>query len=388
MYIGGEKMKKMIIILCALLIPSCSQFEKSIEVNDTLAQSVNFNNSVAMYNGERGFYAIGSGLFFIDNSDLKYYNFDTTEVLELSSLSFCDDKSIKKNESCDVKNYSESIQTFSILQVYNNQIYYPTERYDIKNGFSYVLNTVDLIGDNKETIYTFEDDIYNYLLHREKLVYLRSDNSSITIIDLDSKQKELYFEYPMGSISRITAKGDYIYFVAIDNTREDKNTDIYRYNIDAQVMNVEMSVSIIDFPLITDDYIMETEFNMPPSSIEKNPNFNYYNTYLINRDTNERLDLGTNHELIHMDSTYYYFTNKIYAYLNPEVNLEFIITDHNLNVLKEIEIPNATNNDYLTVVNDNFVVLNKFIFLPDGQFVEYYICDYWSDNPEFIKITE
>lgn len=381
-------MKKMLIILCALLISSCSQFGKSVEINDSLAQSVDFNNSVAMYNGERGFYAIESGLFFIDNSDLKFYNFDTTEVLELSSLSFCDDKSIKKNESCDVKNYSESIQTFSIIQVYNNQIYYPTERYDIKNGFSYVLNKVDLIGENKETVYTFENYIHNFIIHRGKLVYLRSDKSSITIVDLDSEQKDLYFEYPLGGISRVTAHGDFIYFVAIDNSNADKNENVYSYNINTQELNLDMSISNIDFPLITDNFISEMEFYPISNSDEGIPKYTHYNSFLIDRETNVRLDLGLNRELIHMDNSYYYFTNKIYAYLNPEINLEFTITDHDFNVLKEIEIPNATNYDYLTVVNDKYVVLSKFIFLPDGQYVEYYICDYWSDNPEFIKITE
>lgn len=381
-------MKKMLIILCALLISSCSQFEKSVEINDSLAQSVDFNNSVAMYNGERGFYAIESGLFFIDNSDLKFYNFDTTEVLELSSLSFCDDKSIKKNESCNVKNYSESIQTFAILQVYNNQIYYPTERYDIKNGFSYVLNKVDLIGKNKETVYTFENYIHNFIIHRGKLVYLRSDKSSITIVDLDSEQKDLYFEYPLGGISRITAHDDFIYFVAIDNSKTDFNENIYSYNINTQKLNLETSISNIDYPLITEKFISDMEFYPISNSNEGIPKFTHYNSFLINRVTNERLDLGSNRDLIHMDSTYYYFTNKIYVYLNPEINLEFTITDHDFNVLKEIEIPNATNYDYLTVVNDKYVVLSKSIFLPDGQYVEYYICDYWNDNPEFIKITE
>ena len=378
----------MIVIFWVILLSSCSQDKKSNEIVDTLAQSVDFNNSVAMYNGERGFYAIESGLFFIDNSDLKFHNFDTAEVLELSSLSFCDDKSIKKNESCDVKNYSDRIEPFSIIQVYDGHIYYVANRYDIKNGFSFTLNKVDLIGENNESVYTFEDDIYNYLLHRGKLVYLRSDNSSITIVDLDSKQTDLYFEYPLGSISRITAQGDYIYFVAIDNSKTDFNENIYSYNINTQELNLETSISNIDFPLITDKFVLDMEFYPISNSDEGIPKYTHYNSFLINRETNVRLDLGSNRDLINMDSTYYYFTNKIYAYLNPEVNLEFTITDHDLNVLKQIQIPNATNYDYLSVINDKYVVLNKFIFLPNGQYVEYYICDYWSDNPEFIKITE
>jgi len=355
---------------------------------DVLALSQDFNNNQAMYNGERGFYSIESGLFFLDDSILRFYSFDTSDVLELSTLSYCDDEPIEENEPCDAKNYSERIDSFSIIQVYDGHIYYEVNRYDIKNGFSFTLNKVDLIGGNKESVFTFEDNIYNYLLHRDKLVYLRSDNSSITIVDLDSEQNDLYFEYPLGSISRITAQDDYIYFVAIDYSKTDFNENIYSYNINTQKLNLEASVSNIDYPLITDEFISDMKFYPISNSDEGIPKYTHYNSYLINRDTNERLDLGSNRELINMDSSYFYFTNKIYAYLNPEVNLEFTITDHDLNVLKEIEIPNATNNDYLTVVNDNFVVLNKFIFLPDGQYVEYYICDYWSDNPEFIKITE
>lgn len=381
-------MKKMIVIFWVILLSSCSQDIKSNEIVDALANSVDFNTSVAMYNGERGFYAIERGLFFIDNSDLKFYNFDTTEVLELSSLSFCDDKPIEVNEACDAKNHSERIESFSIIQVYDGHIYYVTNRYDIKNGFSFTLNKVDLIGENKESVYTFEDDIYNYLLHRGRLAYLRSDNSSITIVNLDSEQKDLYFEYPLGGISRVTAHGDFIYFVAIDNSKANKNENVYSYNINTQEFNLEMSISNIDFPLITDEFISNMEFYPISNSDEWIPKYTHYNSFLINRDTNERLDLGPNRELIHMDSSYYYFTNKIYAYLNPEANLEFTITYHDLNVLKEIEIPNVTNYDYLTVVNDNYVVMSKSIFLPDGQYVEYYICDYWSDNPEFIKITE
>lgn len=381
-------MRKLIIILCLILLSSCSKNENPSDVFDVLALSQDFNNNQAMYNGERGFYSIESGLFFLDDSILRFYSFDTSDVLELSTLSYCDDKPIEENEPCDAKNYSEKIDSFSIIQVYDDHIYYEVNRYDIKNGFSFTLNKVDLIGGNKESVFTFEDNIYNYLLHRDKLVYLRSDNSSITIVDLDSEQKDLYFEYPLGSISRITAQDDYIYFVAIDYSKTDFNENIYSYNINTQKLNLEASVSNIDYPLITDEFISDMKFYPISNSDEGIPKYTHYNSYLINRDTNERLDLGSNRELINMDSSYFYFTNKIYAYLNPEVNLEFSITDHDLNVLKEIEIPNATNNDYLTVVNDNFVVLNKFIFLPDGQYVEYYICDYWSDNPEFIKITE
>lgn len=381
-------MRKLIIILCLILLSSCSKNENPSDVFDVLALSQDFNNNQAMYNGERGFYSIESGLFFLDDSILRFYSFDTSDVLELSTLSYCDDEPIEENEPCDAKNYSERIDSFSIIQVYEGHIYYEVNRYDIKNGFSFTLNKVDLIGGNKESVFTFEDNIYNYLLHRDKLVYLRSDNSSITIVNLDSQQNDLYFEYPLGSISRITAQDDYIYFVAIDNSKTDFNEHIYSYNINTQKLNLETSISNIDYPLITEKFISDMEFYPISNSDEGIPKYTHYNSFLINRNTNERLDLGPNRELIHMDSSYYYFTNKIYAYLNPEVNLEFTITDHDLNVLKEIEIPNATNNDYLTVVNDNFVVLNKFIFLPDGQYVEYYICDYWSDNPEFIKITE
>lgn len=381
-------MRKLIIILCLILLSSCSKNENPSDVFDVLALSQDFNNNQAMYNGERGFYAIESGLFFLDVSILRFYSFDTSDVLELSTLSYCDDKPIEKNEPCDAKNYSERIESFSIIQVYDDHIFYVVNRYDIKNGFSFTLNKVDLIGENKKSVYTFENNIYNYILHRGKLVYLRSDNSSITIVDLDSEKNDLYFEYPLGSISRITAQDDYIYFVAIDNSKTDFNENIYSYNINTQKLNLETSISNIDYPLITEKFISDMEFYPISNSDEGIPKYTHYNSFLINRNTNERLDLGPNRELIHMDSSYYYFTNKIYAYLNPEVNLEFTITDHDFNVLKKIEIPNATNYDYLTVVNDNYVVLSKSIFLPDGQYVEYYICDYWNDNPEFIKITE
>jgi len=248
-------MRKLIIILCLILLSSCSKNENPSDVFDVLALSQDFNNNQAMYNGERGFYSIESGLFFLDDSILRFYSFDTSDVLELSTLSYCDDEPIEENEPCDAKNYSERIDSFSIIQVYDGHIYYEVNRYDIKNGFSFTLNKVDLIGGNKESVFTFEDNIYNYLLHRDKLVYLRSDNSSITIVDLDSEQNDLYFEYPLGSISRITAQDDYIYFVAIDYSKTDFNENIYSYNINTQKLNLEASVSNIDYPLITDEFI-------------------------------------------------------------------------------------------------------------------------------------
>lgn len=369
-------MRKVLFMFVLIILYSCSS--TTTIINDSKAESKDFDNRLTLYAPFRGFYTIDLGLYFLDGNMLKFYDYASDEVLEITSLTFCDDKPIGTDQTCDAKNYSETLPTIPIIQVYDNHIYYIVERYDIKNGWNTALNKIDLNGKNKETALTLNISVTNFLLHRGYLVYHSSQTpSSEHIIDLET-QKEVYTTNDI--VSRVFAEDNIIYM----KTRfYDETENIIMFDINTQMTDIDLNDIEFDFPILNKSIYVK-QINVEDTTRR----WGSYYQELINRCTGERQRLLDLRDLIYLNERYFYFSNRIESIDSNEIQIE--ITCHDLTPVKIIKIPVKRNSNdmvYVNVLDENralvYVIRSDFGFIAD-----FYLVNLWDDSINIKQLND
>jgi len=361
-------MRKVLLMFVLIILYSCSS--TTTIINDSKAESKDFDNRLTLYAPFRGFYTIDLGLYFLDGNMLKFYDYASDEVLEITSLTFCDDKPIGTDQTCDAKNYSETLPTIPIIQVYDNHIYYIVERYDIKSGWNTALNKIDLNGKNKETALTLNISVTNFLLHRGYLVYHSSQTpSSEHIIDLET-QKEVYTTNDI--VSRVFAEDNMIYMKTRYN---DETENILKFDTNTQMTTTDLNDIEFDFPIFSKNiYVTQIKVD------DVTRRWGSYYQEFVNRQTGEKQRLLDLRDLIYLDDRHYYFSNRIEAIDLNEIQVE--ITTHDLTSVKVIKIPvKRALNDmiYVNILDEDralvYVIRSDFGFIAD-----FYLVDLWEDD--------
>lgn len=343
-------MKKIILVIL-LLLSSCAS-------NKQIAEDKHLNNLFTNLNTPidvPAFTASSDNVYFIDRGRIYTFDASSESAFELVTLDVIDDNPLSlesyiSSDFSEYEKYSELVFP-KFLQVYDDKLYYISEYFNIEGENNIKLYQLDLKGENRKEVFTFDTTPYDPIISHGTLFYRSTFSDGLFKADLNTKE-----------IQEIDLGNDYAFLdYVVSNDRFGANL----YN----TLDRRVSLSYYDFD--KQEFYSDTEQEFPfYSSIYDEVS----TSMIVSNDAYDTIVLKDGIESANLGKLVVDYIDENYIYTSSvEGEKVYSIFTHDGTLQKEFKSPfefvdssllfeafsDASQSNILGVFNNHLVVLGN-----------------------------
>lgn len=307
-------MKKNLSFLVLVLITSCSSNVTSISEHDVYNYLfTNINTPLEI--GD--FTASNDNIYFLNNGIIYAVDLQQKAAFEIEVLNIVDDSAYKSNNYNNLEYYKYVDLVYdNFLQHYDGHLYYVSEYLNIEGENTLKLYQLDLFGQNRKEIFTFDSHPYDFMIFKGHIFYRTINDNQVKITNLNTKEtKTLQHEKNLTFLSYVFSESQ-IGFNLINDS------------------NGKISYGIYDFE---DNKVTITALNDFP--FDKTKYEEYMSTFVPSESGFDAVILEGSEAVLNLGNVVINYMSNQYIYTSqPDDPQQFTIYDYQGKIIKTLSL--------------------------------------------------